>query len=244
MDGNTYIKLYRKFLEWEWYQDSNTKLVFIHLLILAEWKDVKRKGVELKRGQCLVTEASLSGDLGMSRQEIRTALRHLISTNEISKQATRVVTNGKTNSMTLITIEKYSTYQGVDNFSNPAGNQGNDQPLTKHQPSTNQPTYSMKNNKNYNNSKNNNARARVSHGDGVSKFTKPTIQEVKAYCMERGNDIDPERFVDFYEAKGWMIGKNKMKDWRAAVRSWERNRASKPVEKIQREGRLDWIDEL
>ena len=68
MDGNTYIKLYRKFLDWEWYQDSNTKLVFIHLLILAEWKDVKRKGVELKRGQCLVTEASLSEDLGMSRQ--------------------------------------------------------------------------------------------------------------------------------------------------------------------------------
>ena len=86
MDGNTYIKLYRKFLEWEWYQDSNTKLVFIHLLILAEWKDVKRKGVELKRGQCLVTEASLSEDLGMSRQEVRTALRHLISTNEISKK--------------------------------------------------------------------------------------------------------------------------------------------------------------
>lgn len=160
MDGNTYIKLYRKFLDWEWYQDSNTKLVFIHLLILAEWKDVKRKGVELKRGQCLVTEASLSEDLGMSRQEIRTALRHLISTNEISKQATRVVTNGKTNSMTLITIEKYSTYQGMDNFSNPASNQGNDQPLTKHQPSTNQPSYSMKNNKNYYNSKNNNARAR------------------------------------------------------------------------------------
>lgn len=171
MDGNTYIKLYRKFLEWEWYQDSNTKLVFIHLLICAEWKDTKRKGVDLKRGQCLVTEASLAEDLGMSRQEVRTALRHLISTNEINKEATRVVTNGKTNTMTLITIEKYSHYQGVDNFSNQESNQGNNQPLTKHQPSTNQPSYSMKNNRNYYNSKNNNARAREGTED-VDKFNE------------------------------------------------------------------------
>ena len=62
--------------------------------------------------------------------------------------------------------------------------------------------------------------------------------------MERGNDVDPERFVDFYEAKGWMVGKNKMKDWRAAVRNWERNKASKSAEQVQQEGRLDWIDEL
>lgn len=191
MDGNTYIKLYRKFIDWEWYQDSNTKLVFIHLLILAEWKDVKRKGVELKRGQCLVTEASLSEDLGMSRQEIRTALRHLISTNEISKQATRVATNGKTNSMTLITIEKYSTYQGMDNFSNPASNQGNDQPLTKHQPSTNQPSYSMKNNKNYYNSKNNNARARegeVNLDDESYDDFKEHFSPVSQMCSQRARE--------------------------------------------------------
>ena len=55
-----------------------------------------------------------------------------------------------------------------------------------------------------------------------NRFTPPTIQEVKAYCIERKNNIDPERFIDFYESKGWMVGKNKMKDWRAAVRNWER----------------------
>jgi len=45
---------------------------------------------------------------------------------------------------------------------------------------------------------------------------------VVAYCRERNNGIDPQRFIDFYSAKGWMIGKNKMKDWKAAVRTWER----------------------
>lgn len=54
-------------------------------------------------------------------------------------------------------------------------------------------------------------------------FTPPTLDEVKAYCTERKNGIDPERFVNFYEAKGWMIGKNKMKDWKAAIRTWEKD---------------------
>ena len=55
-----------------------------------------------------------------------------------------------------------------------------------------------------------------------SRFTPPTLEEIQAYCTERGNHVDPQRFLDFYSAKGWMIGKNKMKDWKAAVRTWEK----------------------
>lgn len=54
-------------------------------------------------------------------------------------------------------------------------------------------------------------------------FTPPTVDEVKAYCIERGNTIDPESFIDFYESKGWMVGRNKMKDWKAAIRTWEKH---------------------
>ena len=50
------------------------------------------------------------------------------------------------------------------------------------------------------------------------------MDEVKAYCLERKNGVDPQAFVDFYESKGWMIGKNKMRDWKAAVRTWEKGR--------------------
>lgn len=56
------------------------------------------------------------------------------------------------------------------------------------------------------------------------RFIPPTVDEVKAYCLDRQNGIDAQTFVDFYESKGWMIGKSKMKDWKAAVRTWERNR--------------------
>lgn len=55
-----------------------------------------------------------------------------------------------------------------------------------------------------------------------SRFVPPTVEEVAAYCKERGNRVDPNRFVDFYTSKGWMVGKTKMKDWRACVRNWER----------------------
>ena len=56
-------------------------------------------------------------------------------------------------------------------------------------------------------------------------FEKPTVEEVAIYCRERGNAVDPEGFCDFYEAKGWRIGKEPMKNWKAAVRTWEkRNR--------------------
>jgi hypothetical protein len=54
-----------------------------------------------------------------------------------------------------------------------------------------------------------------------TNFKIPTLEEIKEYCLERKNKVDPDRFCNFYESKGWMIGKNKMKDWRAAVRTWE-----------------------
>lgn len=56
-----------------------------------------------------------------------------------------------------------------------------------------------------------------------SRFTPPTVEEVRAYCQERSNGIDPERFVDFYQSNGWMRGKTKIKDWKACVRTWEKN---------------------
>ena len=54
------------------------------------------------------------------------------------------------------------------------------------------------------------------------KSKHPSLDEVKAYCNERGNRVDPERFIDYYTSNGWKVGKNSMKDWKAAVRTWER----------------------
>lgn len=62
----------------------------------------------------------------------------------------------------------------------------------------------------------------------LKKFIPPSLEQVQAYCAERKNNVDAGRFIDFYSSKGWMIGKNKMKDWKAAVRTWERGDRASP----------------
>lgn len=59
-------------------------------------------------------------------------------------------------------------------------------------------------------------------------FKRPTLEEVRAYCAERGNNVDAEQFVAYYESNGWMVGRNPMKDWKASVRSWEVRERKEP----------------
>lgn len=63
------------------------------------------------------------------------------------------------------------------------------------------------------------------------RFVPPTVEEVASYCFERMSKVDPQRFVDYYTSNGWMVGKNKMKDWKAAVRTWEQKENAKPARK-------------
>ena len=80
-------------------------------------------------------------------------------------------------------------------------------------------------NKNKNKSKNKN-KEQESETDNVvqlKRFVPPTVDEVALYCIERHNHVNAEKFVDYYSSNGWKVGKNPMKDWRAAVRTWERS---------------------
>lgn len=71
---------------------------------------------------------------------------------------------------------------------------------------------------------------------GALVFCKPTLEEIAQYCQERGNSVDPQKFINHYEANGWRVGKNPMKDWRAAVRTWEGN----GIGETKRSGRKKW----
>ena len=64
-----------------------------------------------------------------------------------------------------------------------------------------------------------------------TRFIAPTVEEVKAYCKERNNTVDAERFVNYYTSNGWRVGKNKMQDWKSAVRSWENNEIANKSDK-------------
>lgn len=85
-------------------------------------------------------------------------------------------------------------------------------------------------NENVNGNGNGNVNEKKGEDKPRSVFKPPTLDEVKEYCWERNNGIDAQSFIDFYSSKGWMIGKNKMKDWKAAVRTWEqRNNRPAPT---------------
>ncbi len=73
----------------------------------------------------------------------------------------------------------------------------------------------------------------------ATRFIPPTVEEIQNYCNERNNLVDANKFYDFYQSKGWMVGKNKMKDWKACVRTWEKEAGFKektPLEELEEEG--------
>ena len=69
----------------------------------------------------------------------------------------------------------------------------------------------------------NNINNNINDTISVKRFVKPNVEEIESYCKERNNSVDAQQFFDYYESKGWKIGKSPMKDWKSAVRTWERN---------------------
>lgn len=117
-----WIKLYSKLLNWEWYSNINIKVLFIHCLLKANYKDKMWQGTIIKRGSFITSREKLSEETGLTVQQIRTSLNKLKSTNEI--------TIDTSNKFTLISIVNYEMYQ--------QNNQENNQQITNNQPAINQ----------------------------------------------------------------------------------------------------------
>jgi hypothetical protein len=101
-----YIKIHRKLKEWEWYGDTNTMRVFLHLLLSANWKETRFKNEKIGRGECVTSLANLSNDLGLTQSQIRTALNHMEMTNTI--------TNRRFSNYRIIKVENFDLYQAND----------------------------------------------------------------------------------------------------------------------------------
>ena len=104
-----YIRLHRSLLKWEWYSDPATRDVFIHCLLKANWKDGRFQGIEVKRGSFVTSRAKLAQETGLSERNVRTALKHLISTGEVTKSSYA--------KYSIITIQNYEKYQSDDQVS-------------------------------------------------------------------------------------------------------------------------------
>ena len=145
MTSGGFIKLHRKLTEWEWYSDPCTKDVFLHLLLTANHKTRREKGVTYKRGQAVFGRREMALKLGISERNVRTALNHLKSTNEITIKATK---RGS-----VATIVNYEKYQVTDTGSVQQSDQGNDRKVTNNRPTSDQQVTTNKNEKNEKNEK-------------------------------------------------------------------------------------------
>ena len=135
-----FIALHRKFKDWEWYKDANTKAVFVHLLISATYKEKSYQGIPLHPGDILMSERDLAKETGLSRQNVRTAIEHLLLTHELTQRATQ---RGR-----VLTLVNWRKYQPSSDGGNPQTNPQTNQSLTQHQPKGNPaPTQNNKDNK-------------------------------------------------------------------------------------------------
>lgn len=105
MSGN-FIKIDRKMLKWEWYKNEHTKNVFLHCLLKAHWKDTKIEGKTIPRGSFISSIGNIAEELALTPMEVRTALKHLKLTNEVTSKGT--------NRNTVFTVTNYDLYQSKE----------------------------------------------------------------------------------------------------------------------------------
>lgn len=212
-----WVKTYRSLTDhWVWQDKPFSKgQAWMDLLLMVNHSEKKilidGKLENVERGQTVSSIRKLCDRWGWSNTKVKNFLKMLENDSMI-----HVKSDTK---KTVITIVNYSVYQDSEN-----------EKTTLKRQSSDTETSQKHTNKNDKNEKKSN----------IKRFTPPTYEQVSSYCKERNNTVDADVFIDFYESKGWMVGKNRMKDWKAAVRNWERNRGNGAVGREKKNpGHLD-----
>jgi len=184
--------------------------LWIHLLFRANHTDREEslggKPIICKPGQFTTGRKQLSQDTGISESKIE---RLLFKFENIEQQ----IEQRKTNTNRLISILNWNEYQNSEQQIEQQAN--NDRTTTEQRVDTL---------KEYKEVKNDNK---------LKKFTKPSLFEIESYCIERKNNVDHNKFFNYYESNGWKVGRNPMKDWKAAVHTWENNNSNTAIQNGQ-----------
>lgn len=194
----SYIKLDRKMLDWGWYEDIPVKVLWTHILLKANWTVSTFQGMEIPRGAFVTSTSHLAIETGLSEKQVRGALAKLEMTGEVACK--------KTNKYTYIYVCKWDEYQVV------CDDEGTQTAVLE---GTREGTPQGNNIRNKEDKKPRNIKENT-------KEKRPTIDEVRDYCRERNNGVDADRWYAYYESNGFKVGRNPMKDWRACIRTWER----------------------
>jgi len=190
--------------------------LFAHLIRRASWteKEVSTRSGDkkLKSGQCYLGLRETAKHLGISLQNIRSALKYLESTHKVTLSATP---HG-----TTVTVCKYELYQSLEEPPNTEGNTQGNTEVTQTQHRGNTEVTPTKNLEAFKAFKEETIKSKPKRS---SRFTPPTQEEVQARITEKGYSIDAEAFIAHYEGNGWMTGRNHVKSWKACLTTWSKN---------------------
>jgi len=197
-----YIKLYRSLLSWEWYDDINTKTVFLHLLLTVSIEESKWHGITIKRGSRVSSYAVLAKETRLTERQVRTAISHLETTGELTRY--------KYPNFTVFAINNYDKYQLLTDKTT-GQRQGNDKAATGQRQ---QYKKIEEDKEDYN----------LSFLDAKKeKNAPPTFEEVQKYAKENGIETDLKRFYSYYEQHQWKTKNgDDITDWTATLRYWEK----------------------
>lgn len=230
MSDTGWIKLHRQLQDSPlWHSEPFSKAqAWIDLIMSMNHKDEKvlfdNQLIEVKRGQHITSYRKLSVNWKWSIGKVKRFFELLANDNMVKVEHFK---NG-----TLLTLVNYELYQGERNTDGTPIDAPMNTPIdTQTEQTRNTDGTLTETNKNDKNDKNdkevkNNIPPISPTGDGESKkrFVPPTVDQVRAYCLERNNGIDAEAFIAHYESNGWCVGKSKMKNWKKAITTWEINR--------------------
>ena len=208
---NGYVKLYRKILDNPILsKDADRIAVWMYLLLNATHKEMDAlfgsERITLKPGQLITGRKAIAKQFNVNESKVNRILKIFKNEHQIEQQTC--------NKGQLITILNWSYYQGSE--------QQSEQQVNNKRTASEQQVNTNKNDKNVKNDKND--KNKTSDVIVERKIIPPTLEMVQKYCDDRKNGIDAEMFIAFYQSKEWFIGKNKMKDWHAAIHTWEKYR--------------------
>lgn len=201
MLGNGFIKIYRKILEWEWYDDIPTTRLFIHLLLTVNIKDSVWKGREIPAGSRIISLSKLSKEAGLTQKQIRGSLDKLERANCVAKSTTP--------KYTVITVLNWDSYQS----------RGQTQGQTK----------GTQQDKRGANKGQQNKKIREDKRREEDRGASPTLSILQSFISENRLNVDAEKFFAYYERFHWRDKNGRPVDWRDKLKSWDsRELKSKP----------------
>lgn len=246
---NGFIKIWRSFLKWEWYDDIPTKVLFLHILLKANHKNKKWHGIDVERGSFVSGRKTLSMETGLSEMQIRTSLNKLKSTNEIriktTKQNSIIYVNNydeyqqnfltKSNNCDFSQKSNQQNNQQITNGNpvierqtgkvQPTNNQQNSQQITNEQPTNNQQITTTKESKKVKNDK-----KYINNNNNEKNFLKiPTKKEIEDFSHSLGKVIDVDSFFAYWNEADWLDKSGFPVNWKQKVISWANRTRSAPT---------------